>query len=68
MSKVKTGQIYLRWLLGGPTRAFLVLEVGEKSFTLHQLGIANETVMDIDMLEIYLENGDCRLVYDPEVG
>ena len=64
-NNIKKGQIYLRWLKGGPVTPFEVLEVSEKSFTLWQLGIANETTMDIDMLELYIEQGDVKKVYEP---
>ena len=65
---VKRGQVYLRWLNGGPVTPFIVDEVGEKSFKHYQFRTENKLTMDIDMLEIYLESGDVRLVYDPEVG
>jgi hypothetical protein len=64
--KIKSGQVYVRWILAGPITPFTVYEVGETSFTLFQLGIANEQTMDNDSLQMYLESGDCKLVYDPE--
>lgn len=64
--KVKSGQVYLRWILGGPETPFIVQEVGDTSFTLHQGGIENTQTMDLDALEAYLESGDCRLIHDPD--